>query len=1019
MKRILINATQPEELRVAIVDGQQLRDLDIEVGSREQRKANVYKGRITRVEPSLEAAFVDYGGDRHGFLPLKEVARGYFKNDPGNGKVEIKQVLSEGQELIVQVEKEERGNKGAALTTFVSLAGRYLVLMPNNPRAGGVSRRIAGDDRTDLREALSELELPTGMGVIVRTAGVGRSPEELQWDLDYLAQLWGAIGKAAEEKKAPFLIYQESNVIIRALRDYLRDDIGEVIVDQPEIYESGREFMEQVMPQALPKLKLYSDETPLFSRFQVESQIESAFQREVRLPSGGALIIDHTEALTSIDINSARSTGGAGIEETALHTNCEAADEIARQLRLRDLGGLIVIDFIDMDANKNQREVERRLREAATEDRARVQFGRISRFGLLEMSRQRLRPSLGEYSTLPCPRCSGQGNIRSVESLALSILRLVEEEAMKGGTGRVMTHTPVSVASFLLNEKRSDIADIEKRTGVEVTVVPNADLETPHHEIRRVRSDQLSEDGNDARSYKLETETPAEPANERMTRDKVAAPRAEPAVKRLVRAAAPASAAPKPTAKPAGPGIWQRFVTALKSLFSGNGETSKGDNKSRASGKTSAASSRGRSDSRDNRRQPSRRGASDGGRDRSSNDRRGQQSRRGDNKPRGSGSGRKPGTARKSDSGDASSAEDNKRQSSPAKDNTAQDNNTGDSNKGDSNDRRQPRGNKPEDGEETRSRSRRGRRGGRRRRGGRGRGSGNGEAGSNNASTGDNTSDSNNADQATDGAANPAAGDNDTRQRNDGDRRRDDANQNETPVTTSAADSNDTIATGNQTADMPNETGADDGRDQKRPDSVSDGDDSSADPLNDAVNTTPDTADGARADQPASDSDASPSESNESGSDTKPRGRTRRPRGGARNRRKSSDKEAAATEATSDDTSADAATSKAASPSEDATPAETGAKRDDGEAAAPAAEKAPARPSADEQADAPAADKGSHDHKRDAEPAKIDAETAADDKPAAESQPEPALKQVETRPDALADGNDAAEKPEPADSSTR
>ncbi|CAN0041577.1 unnamed protein product, partial [Chrysoparadoxa australica] len=442
-----------------------------------------------------------------------------------------KQVLSEGQELIVQVEKEERGNKGAALTTFVSLAGRYLVLMPNNPRAGGVSRRIAGDDRTDLREALSELELPSGMGVIVRTAGVGRSPEELQWDLDYLAQLWEAIGKAAEEKKAPFLIYQESNVIIRALRDYLRDDIGEVIVDQPEIYESGREFMEQVMPQALPKLKLYSDETPLFSRFQVESQIESAFQREVRLPSGGALIIDHTEALTSIDINSARSTGGAGIEETALHTNCEAADEIARQLRLRDLGGLLVIDFIDMDANKNQREVERRLREAATEDRARVQFGRISRFGLLEMSRQRLRPSLGEYSTLPCPRCSGQGNIRSVESLALSILRLVEEEAMKGGTGRVMTHTPVSVASFLLNEKRGDIADIEKRTGVEVTVVPNADLETPHHEIRRVRADQLAEDGNDARSYKLETETPAEPASERMTRDKVAAPRAEPAVK--------------------------------------------------------------------------------------------------------------------------------------------------------------------------------------------------------------------------------------------------------------------------------------------------------------------------------------------------------------------------------------------------------------------------------------------------------------------------------------------------------
>ncbi|MDT0636159.1 Rne/Rng family ribonuclease [Spectribacter hydrogenoxidans] len=991
MKRILINATQPEELRVAIVDGQQLRDLDIEVGSREQRKANVYKGRITRVEPSLEAAFVDYGGDRHGFLPLKEVARGYFKNDPGSGRVDIKQVLSEGQELIVQVEKEERGNKGAALTTFVSLAGRYLVLMPNNPRAGGVSRRIAGDDRTDLREALSELELPSGMGVIVRTAGVGRSPEELQWDLDYLAQLWEAIGKAAEEKKAPFLVYQESNVIIRALRDYLRDDIGEVIVDQPEIYESGREFMEQVMPQALPKLKLYNDETPLFSRFQVESQIESAFQREVRLPSGGALIIDHTEALTSIDINSARSTGGAGIEETALHTNCEAADEIARQLRLRDLGGLIVIDFIDMDANKNQREVERRLREAATEDRARVQFGRISRFGLLEMSRQRLRPSLGEYSTLPCPRCSGQGNIRSVESLALSILRLVEEEAMKGGTGRVMTHTPVSVASFLLNEKRGDIADIEKRTGVEVTVVPNADLETPHHEIRRVRADQLAEDGNDARSYKLETETPAEPANERMTRDKVAAPRAEPAVKRLVRAAAPAGAAPKPAAKPAGPGIWQRFVIALKNLFSGNGKTSKGDNKSRTGGKTSAASSRGRSDSRDNRRQPSRRGASDGGRDRSGNDRRGQQNRRGDNKPRGSGSGRKPGTASKPESGDAPKADDNKRQNSSVKDSAAQDNNTGDSNKNDNNDRRQARGNKPEDGEETRSRSRRGRRGGRRRRGGRGRGSGNGETGSNNASTGDNTSDSNNADQAADGAANTAASGNDTRQRDDGNRHRDDANQSETPATTSPADSNDNSATGNQTADMPNETSADDSHDQKRSDSGSKGDDSGGEPLNDAANTPPETVDGDKADQSASDSD-------ESGGDTKPRGRTRRPRGGTRNRRKSSDKNVEATEASSEEMPADAATGRAASLSDDATPAETGAGRDEGDAAKPAAETASAKPSADEQVDAPAADKGSDNQKRDAEPA---------------------LKQVETRPDALADGNEAAEKPEPADSSTR
>jgi ribonuclease E len=573
MKRILINATQPEELRVAIVDGQKLHDLDIEVGSREQRKANVYKGKITRVEPSLEAAFVDYGGGRHGFLPLKEVARPYFKQNPGQGRIEIKDVLFEGQELIVQVEKEERGNKGAALTTFVSLAGRYLVLMPNNPRAGGVSRRIDGDDRTELREAMSGLKIPGGMGVIARTAGVGRSAEELQWDLDYLLQLWDAIGKAAEEKPAPFLVYQESNVIIRALRDYLRDDIGEVIIDQIDVYRTGREFMEQVMPGNLPKLKLYEDETPLFSRFQVESQIETAFQRDVTLPSGGAIIIDHTEALTTIDINSARSTGGGGIEETALHTNLEAADEIARQLRLRDLGGLLVIDFIDMESTKNQREVEHRLREAVKEDRARVQLGRISRFGLLEMSRQRLRPSLGEYSTHPCPRCLGQGTIRSVESLALSILRLLEEEAMKTGSVRVIAQLPISVASFLLNEKRDDITDIEKRSEAEVTLVPSAELKTPHYEIHRVRGDQVESEGQDAASYSLRPESLPEPAPRVEKEPAAAAP--QPAVSSIARSA-PAAAAASAAAQPSSPGLLRRLWTRLRLRFARSPERAGG-----------------------------------------------------------------------------------------------------------------------------------------------------------------------------------------------------------------------------------------------------------------------------------------------------------------------------------------------------------------------------------------------------------------------------------------------------------
>jgi len=488
MKRMLINATQPEELRVALVDGQRLYDLDIESGAREQKKANIYKGRITRVEPSLEAAFVDFGAERHGFLPLKEISREYFKKAP-EGRINIKEVLSEGQEVIVQVEKEERGNKGAALTTFISLAGRYLVLMPNNPRAGGISRRIEGEERNELREALNGLDVPSDMGLIVRTAGLGRSSEELQWDLDYLVQLWTAIKEASQDRQAPFLIYQESNVIIRAIRDYLRQDIGEVLIDSIEAQEEALSFIRQVMPQYQSKIKLYEDSVPLFNRFQIESQIETAFQREVKLPSGGSIVIDPTEALVSIDINSARATKGGDIEETALQTNLEAAEEIARQLRLRDIGGLIVIDFIDMTPAKNQRAVEDRMRECLEADRARVQVGRISRFGLLEMSRQRLRPSLGETSGIVCPRCNGQGIIRDVESLSLAILRLIEEEALKDRTAEVRAQVPIPVAAFLLNEKRNSITKIELRSRVRIVILPSDHLETPHFEVQRLRDD--------------------------------------------------------------------------------------------------------------------------------------------------------------------------------------------------------------------------------------------------------------------------------------------------------------------------------------------------------------------------------------------------------------------------------------------------------------------------------------------------------------------------------------------------
>ena len=504
MKRMLVNATQEEELRVALVDGQRIYDLDVELPSREQKKANVYKGRITRVEPSLEACFVEYGAERHGFLPLKEVSKEYFKTQAAaSGKLNIRELLSEGQDIIVQVEKEERGTKGAALTTFVSLAGRFLVLMPNNPRAGGVSRRIEGEDRDQLREALDAVDIPENMGAIVRTAGVGRSTEELQWDLANLQEVWKAIEEAAKDRPAPFLIYQESKAIIRALRDYLNDDIGEILVDSPAIYAEAQEYMQRFMPASLRKLKLYEEDVPLFTRFQIENQIESAHSHKVNLPSGGSIVIDPTEALVSIDINSARATRGGDIETTAFNTNLEAADEIARQLRLRDLGGLIVIDFIDMLSQKNQRAVVDRLRDAVKQDRARIQIGRLSRFGLLEMSRQRLRPSISDATHIACPRCSGMGSIRGVESLALAILRLIGEEARKDRTAKVIAQLPVDVATYLMNEKREWLHNIEAKGGVQIVLIPNKYIETPAYDIRRVRDDETALLENSIVSHQL------------------------------------------------------------------------------------------------------------------------------------------------------------------------------------------------------------------------------------------------------------------------------------------------------------------------------------------------------------------------------------------------------------------------------------------------------------------------------------------------------------------------------------
>jgi ribonuclease E len=496
MKRMLFNATHPEELRVAIVDGQKLLDLDIESSTHHQKKGNIYKGRITRVEPSLEAAFVDYGSERQGFLPLKEISRSYFQDYSSKtpmAQVRIQDVVKEGQELLVQVEKDERGNKGAALTTFISLAGRFLVLMPCNPKGGGISRRIEGDNRSELRDAMNQLKLPTEHALIARTAGIGKSVEELQWDLDFLLQLWEAIRSAADERAGSFLVYQETNIVVRAIRDYLRNDTSEIIIDDKEIFDRAMRFMEQVMPHHSSKLKHYRDTIPLFSRFQIEHQIESAFSREVKLPSGGALIIDHTEALVTIDVNSARATKGADIEETALHTNLEAADEVARQLRIRDLGGLIVIDFIDMTINRNQRTVENRLQEALKVDRARVQVGRISRFGMLEMSRQRLRASLGESNYIACPRCAGTGHIRGIASSALHILRIIEEEALKENTEAIHAHLPTDTATYLLNEKRSEVSLVENRLGTRIFIIPTPELETPNFQIRRLRAEEVAE----------------------------------------------------------------------------------------------------------------------------------------------------------------------------------------------------------------------------------------------------------------------------------------------------------------------------------------------------------------------------------------------------------------------------------------------------------------------------------------------------------------------------------------------
>jgi len=598
MKRMLFNATQPEELRVAIVDGQRLIDLDIETAGKESRKSNIYKAVITRIEPSLEACFVDYGGSRHGFLPFKEVSNQYYQ--PGaNSRSTIKEALKEGQELLVQVEKDERGNKGAALTTYISLAGRYIVLMPNNPNGGGVSRRVEGEERNELREVLGQLNVPSGMSIIARTAGIGRSGEELQWDLNYLTQLWDAIEGAAREEKAPSLIYLESSLVVRAIRDYFHPEIGEILIDTDDIYQQAQAFMGTVMPGNVNRIKRYHDDVPLFSRFQIEHQIESAHAREVRLPSGGAIVIDHTEALTAIDINSARATRGGDIETTATNTNLEAADEIARQLRLRDLGGLVVIDFIDMESSKNQREVENRLRDALRYDRARVQTGKISRFGLLELSRQRLAPSLEEMTYQPCPRCNGIGHIRGTESSALHILRILQEEAMKENSAAIHVQVPVDVATFLLNEKRADIHRIESRLRVGVTLIPNPHMETPHYSVNRLRQDDLTGDVLQA-SYKL-VEKPEESALSAKA-EEAKAQRAQAAVQGFT----PAQPAPvqteKPAAEPAPAPKQPSFLGKLFGWLTGGKEEPKAEEKPAEEKPRSGQGRRERGEGRSNRR---------------------------------------------------------------------------------------------------------------------------------------------------------------------------------------------------------------------------------------------------------------------------------------------------------------------------------------------------------------------------------------------------------------------------------
>ena len=602
MKRMLINASHTEEVRVAMVDGQRLYDLDIENRTREQKKSNIYKGKVTRVEPSLEAAFIDYGMERHGFLPLKEISREYFKKGAGNGgKVRVQDALKEGQEVIVQVEKEERSNKGAALTTFISLAGRYLVLMPNNPRAGGISRRIEGEERADLREAMRGLDIPEGMGAIVRTAGIGRATEELQWDFNYLLQLWNTITDESKKARAPHFLFQESNVIVRAIRDYLRQDVGEVIVDSEEAYNLAAAFIGTVMPDFTSKVKFYQDEIPLFNRYQIENQIETAFCREVSLPSGGSIVIDVTEAMISIDINSARATKGGDIEETAFNTNKEAAEEIARQLRLRDVGGLIVIDFIDMLNSRHQKEVENKMRDALEVDRARVQVGRISRFGLLEMSRQRLRPSLEETMSRTCPRCKGQGTIRGTRSLALSILRLVEEEAQKEFSREIRAIVPIPVATFLLNEKRKEILAIESRNNIQVTVLPNTEMQTPDFEVVRIRNQDA--DSSDF-SYKLANEL-SKPEEEVISEANAPQALAKPAVKTVI----PSTPAPViAQAQSIAPEKSQSFVKRLWATMFGETEEPKKEEPKKRPNNT--GNNRNRNRNRNNRgRQNNRRGS--------------------------------------------------------------------------------------------------------------------------------------------------------------------------------------------------------------------------------------------------------------------------------------------------------------------------------------------------------------------------------------------------------------------------